>query len=274
MRVIPVLRSALQAGVLAPGARIVPRAAQLHAMLIELRLDTVRGFDLTAMNAYRWHPTAEAVQLGREPHRKMSAPFRMCDVDLYQAVHADRDTGTATDDVAQLAVTITADGVFNAVAVWYTLDLLEADSDKDAPVAELHASETCAVYYLDERTVSIGMVIQLGVQRDDTQLVFCTTPPQWRPRHAAIPSWHYDMLNDDARNAAYERAISRAVANRKRTHGEVRVRILHPCPIRPCRSCHADARAAHAGAGAGYRRRLRAAVNDGGARRRGQRGGG
>jgi hypothetical protein len=30
------------------------------------------------------------------------------------------------------------------------------------------------------------------------------------------------MLNDDSRNAAYERAITRAVAARKQTHGEVR----------------------------------------------------
>jgi protein arginine N-methyltransferase 7 len=231
MRVIPVLRAARQMGMLAPDARIVPRAAQLHAMLIELRLDTVRGFDLTAMNAYRWHPTAETVQLGREPHRQLSAPFRLCDIDFQQAVH-DRDEGDAGDAMESAghhAVSITADGIWNAVAVWYTLDMLGAGCGADAPAAEPPTTELCAVYYLDERAVRAGTEIELGVHRNDTQLAFSTSPQQWRPRHAAIPTWHYDMLNDDARNAAYERAIARAVTSRKRTHGEARTPTSHDC---------------------------------------------
>ena len=33
-----------------------------------------------------------------------------------------------------------------------------------------------------------------------------------RPRHAALPAWHFDMLADSARNGAYRRAIEAAVA--------------------------------------------------------------
>ncbi len=39
--------------------------AQVYAALVEVRLGDVAGFDLTTMNAYRWHPHTERVDLSR-----------------------------------------------------------------------------------------------------------------------------------------------------------------------------------------------------------------
>lgn len=39
---------------------------QVWGMLVEMRLDTVSGFDLTALNAFRWHPHHEKVDLSRQ----------------------------------------------------------------------------------------------------------------------------------------------------------------------------------------------------------------
>ena len=47
------------------------------------------------------------------------------------------------------------------------------------------------------------------------QIFFASSPPPTRPRHANIPQWHYDMLNDAGRNGAYDAAITAAVARRK-----------------------------------------------------------
>ena len=38
---------------------------QVWAMLVEMRIDTVSGFDLSALNTFRWHPHSERVDLSR-----------------------------------------------------------------------------------------------------------------------------------------------------------------------------------------------------------------
>ena len=35
-------------------------------MLVEMRIGTVSGFDLSALNAFRWHPHHEKVDLSRQ----------------------------------------------------------------------------------------------------------------------------------------------------------------------------------------------------------------
>ena len=57
-------------------------------------------------------------------------------------------------------------------------------------------------------------------------MFFSTDPPPTRPRHANIPQWHYDMLNDAGRNGAYDKAITAAVARRRRANGGGRVEVL------------------------------------------------
>lgn len=49
------------------------------------------------------------------------------------------------------------------------------------------------------------------MRQDVGQLHFCSTPPARRPRHAFLPRWHFDMLGDTQRNAAYQTAIENAV---------------------------------------------------------------
>lgn len=48
-----------------PNARVIPERLRIHAVLGELLLNDVDGFDLSLMNAYRWHPSHQPVQLDR-----------------------------------------------------------------------------------------------------------------------------------------------------------------------------------------------------------------
>lgn len=75
-----------------------------------------------------------------------------------------------------------------------------------------------AVQYIDTRTLEKGTTIQLRVRQDSGQIVFTPTPPPARMRHALAPRWHYDMVQDQLRNDAYEAAVRAAVA-RKRDAG-------------------------------------------------------
>ena len=213
MRIVPILRDAIAAGLVAPDAAIVPQSSRVFGMLLELRLDRVRGFDLSAMNTYRWHPVAQALALDREPHKKLSAQFSVCVVDFMSA------TAETSAIETMLDVNITASGSWNAVAVWYEHDIMQCYSSDICAMP----SAPVAIYYLEETTVVSGHRVSLRVCRDDTQFLFCSEEP-WRPRHACIPTWHYDMLSDDSRNAAYERAITRAVQASKASGNKVRPR--------------------------------------------------
>lgn len=56
-----------------------------------------------------------------------------------------------------------------------------------------------------------GESVEVRVRQDAGQLHFASDPPARRPRHAFLPRWHFDMLHDTQRNAAYQAAIERAV---------------------------------------------------------------
>ena len=69
----------------APGAAEGPAdggPATPGRQLAELRLGEVCGLDLSPMNAYRWSPYADKVDLAKSPWRALSAPFSVCTVDL------------------------------------------------------------------------------------------------------------------------------------------------------------------------------------------------
>ncbi len=38
---------------------------QVWGMLVEMRIDSISGFDLSALNAFRWHPHHDRVDLSR-----------------------------------------------------------------------------------------------------------------------------------------------------------------------------------------------------------------
>ena len=205
-----------------PDAQIIPSRMRVKAQLIELRLERVSGFDLTALNAYRWHPQASKQNLFTEPHLVLSDPFDVTDVDvqarLKKALAGDkRAQGMEQDDI--LYVKPIKDGTWNAIAFWYECELCDGielkSYDPDGDRGAVMSSMSPAVQYLDEIPVARGQSIELRVQRDADRLYFSSTPPSTRPRHANIASWHYDMLNDASRNDAYEAAIKRTISRRK-----------------------------------------------------------
>lgn len=78
-----------------------------------------------------------------------------------------------------------------------------------------------------------GKQVKLRVQQDTSQILFSSVPAQRRARHAFVPRWHFDMLQDELRNSAYDKAITR---------------VSLPCP------CHVVQQAPPGvGVGGGYR---------------------
>jgi len=229
MRLFEALRGAARAGRLSSESSILPRTARVRGALIEMRLTEACGLDLRAMNRYRWHPSAEAVQLENEQHRVLSSPFDVCDLDfgeLLKAACADADA-PALDDA--LEVEVTADGVWNAVAVWFDLGL----SDHATASSASSSSWRQAVYFLGELPVRKGESVRIQVHRDSSQFLFSSdATDEALPRSAMVANWHFDMLHDEQRNAAYQRAIERAVAKKKKSCDEVRSSFIANPPSR------------------------------------------
>mmetsp|Transcript_10017 Transcript_10017/g.37155 ORF Transcript_10017/g.37155 Transcript_10017/m.37155 type:complete len:1193 (+) Transcript_10017:197-3775(+) len=142
-----------------------------------------------------------------------------------------KNSASPWDSDATLKIPITADGVWNAVVFWFECDMGGGDVLRSAPPPGVKGESGAqpdagkqiftgtswglAAQYLDETFVRCGDVVSLRCMRDDNQIYFQSTPPASIPRRAAIPMWHYDMLNDHGRNAAYDACIKNAVRKYK-----------------------------------------------------------
>jgi len=205
LRVVNSLRTMLASGLISPDVKLVPGRAVLWASLIEMRLTDVSGFDLRAMNSYRWHPSAERMDRMRQTHRELSSATRCCDIDLNAFLRENRETSYDVN------VPVTANGMWNAVAVWYDLDLGNGLLLSSAECSSIRK----AIFYVDEQRIPANSSVNMSIVLDGGQMYVKPANPPRRPRHAMVPSWHFDMLNDDMRNMAYEQAITRAVEARK-----------------------------------------------------------
>ena len=225
----------------------VPRRLRTFACLAQIRVESVRGLDLRAMNAYRWHPQSARFDPEREPHVVLSDAFEVFDIDLQARLRAKFDArrvedgedrasrrGVEWDEDFTVSVPITRDGAFNA-AVRFEADMGHSGDvlrSAEPPPSmrfpeQIPYPETTS--QTSERTKGnrnvrgyvVGLAAQyLGrvfVRRGET---VSARPPRRRPgafasaaspatpRTATIPTWHYDMLNDAGRNEAYDEAIT------------------------------------------------------------------
>ena len=295
---------------LAPGAVVLPGRVRVRAVLLELTLPPVNGFDLSPLDTYRWYPGDERVNLAVLPHKALSEPFTVQIIDLQARVAAVQEkcaqerlkTASKGDTSAeekgegeesekneeekqseapkttkpavsgalpkeskaaweadfQIEVEATSSGKWNAIAVWFELEFqpstrevspLEENREvfitnlasgvwppnssqpntpsspsdplstsNSTPAPPLGRSWGQAVQYMDMRALEKGATVQIQVLQDAGQIVFLPTPPPARMRHALAARWHYDMVQDQLRNDAYEAAVRAAVA-RKRDAG-------------------------------------------------------
>ena len=239
MNLIPSLEVA-SSRLLKQGVRVVPQRIKVKSTLMELRISQISGFDLSYLNSYRWHPSHEKLNLNRELNQgaerylKLSDFFEAAEIDLQ--ARCDAFVNRSADDMKselpeweyeeQIMVEAVTDGTVNAVGFWMDISFDENNSLSTwDELSDSGASMDQAVYYLDELPVTKSQIVDLTVLYNKFQLLFASTSPQNKPRHACIPSWHYDMLLDSQRNDAYERAITNAIESR-RAFGEKDVTVL------------------------------------------------
>ena len=230
---------------LVPDARVVPGNVKIIAQLVQMKLDPlVSGFDLSAMDQYRWHPGDERVDLDATStnYATLSDPFVVVDIDLnarvrkvQQRTHPGTPEGTDEEAIGEQAdqiwelddimcVRTTASGHWNAIVFWFELSssfhpsgaVLSSHMDtmeSSTTISSLSWGQ--AIQYVGDRSLDVGEDVSLRVQQDASQIVFMADPPNHRMHHALVPRWHYDMILDVERNQAYDKAIKKAVEAKK-----------------------------------------------------------
>jgi len=223
-----------------PGVRVIPQSLTVKSMLMELRISSVSGFDLSYLNSYRWHPSHDKMDLSRElsqgteSYKKLSDPFAAAEIDLQARCdafvnrsHVGEEDFPEWEYEGSVKVDTCEEGTMNAVAFWMDIHFGQGVrcSTWDEGSATSNGSTEQAVHYLEELPLAKDESVDLTVLYNRFQLLFDCGSLQNKPRHACIPSWHYDMLLDSQRNDAYERAIRNCIES-KRAFGEKEIAVL------------------------------------------------
>lgn len=222
-------------------AEIIPGNLKIIGQLVEFKLGQISGFDLSAMDYYRWYPGDERYDPGKMPCRTLSQPFVAVELDLTERVrriqngkHEDGATANIWEIDESLNVDVTKSGQWNAVIFWFEISsefnaliLSSGSATSNAEGATCHAASFGqSIQYLDPREVIERDSIVLRIQQDKSQIVFSSDPPQYKMHHAIVPRWHYDMILDTERNAAYNEAIKKAVDSKRFARSDAAVHCI------------------------------------------------
>ena len=230
---------------LLPDAILIPSSATVYAMPVEMRVDRVRGLDVSPMNAHRWSPShTSATPIGPDAWVPLAPPVEVW--------HFDFQNPPEESDVKTVDMAFERDGKFNAVVFWYDLRLVDDVWLSTAPAGFRRGGKTSRENdptpngredgpTRETRPTSLHPAVQylpgeMGVRRDDVIPLTCahnTVRAQFSVEDAeylhlgkpdaSFPQYHFAMLRDDARARAYDDAIARQVRRVIESEGSARV---------------------------------------------------
>jgi protein arginine N-methyltransferase 7 len=159
---------------LTPDARLVPRHARLLGQLVEsdrLRahnnVSVACGFDVSSFNQFR-STEYFSTYLHSHDHRMLTAPFELLKVDFAT------DLPAGTSEVSALPV---SDGMCDAVAMWFELDLAPGVSLSNGP-HHRYTHWRQAVQTFDTRLrCEAGLPVALNVAHDQERVHVRTCSP-------------------------------------------------------------------------------------------------
>ncbi len=173
--VIPTLRHAL-AHLTAPGCRMIPRAATVHARLIEIpalrAVNPVRevdGFDLSAFDEFRV-PFYGVINLDLEAHQPLSDPFPAWEVDFRDLPPFASEARPGEDGTVE--VTVTENGQVQAVAFWFELHLDDEITLSSGPGGELSHWGQAIQFFDCDHGVEKGDTVLVRVRHTDPRIFF------------------------------------------------------------------------------------------------------
>ena len=172
---LPSLRHATEE-LLEPGGAMIPRAARIKAMLVEApkRRETqplreLCGFDLSGFEQFRDPNSFITTLLEHEELSPLSEIFTALEIDFTDLPAAAPDSAPHR---TTLKIETSADGVVQAIAFWFELDLDEETRVSSGADGELKHWQQNMHVFPDDLPVRKGQTLSLEVTQSDQILRF------------------------------------------------------------------------------------------------------
>lgn len=145
-------------------ARYLPAAATIRAMVIEYRLEAIRGVDVNLLNPYRASPGFINVDANRLDYRALTEPFDVFEFDFAEA--------GADAQEHPLNLPVVTPGTAGAVLFWFDLKLDEATQLSNAPGAHRAGHWKQGLHFLPEVSVDTSTPLPLMASHNGSNLQF------------------------------------------------------------------------------------------------------
>lgn len=159
------------AALLKPGGVVLPQAAVVQAMLVEIPslraanpLRQVQGFDLSAFDRFRNPAAARQLDLAATAHRPLTAAHAVASFDFADAPAAER--------WRQLSLPVTAAGEAHAVAFWFELTLAPGVAVSSGPGGAMTHWGQAVQFFDAGLPVQPGERVVVKVGHTDARLYF------------------------------------------------------------------------------------------------------
>ena len=178
--------------------RVLPASARVFAMAIAWNYDAT-GYQLEALNALRWSPYPQPLDVDTTALTPMSEPIEVGSLDFSDFQPATWDT--------RLPIVKTGD--VDAIVFWFELNLggHRIGNEPGSPLRWLKP----AVQHIDAMSVTDGDERVLRTQVTETRFHFQLGDSASSHRSQGLPGWYVSTLGDTPRMQAYRAAISRAL---------------------------------------------------------------
>lgn len=212
---------------LAPGARVLPSSVTLRAVgvnvpaqtdLVRARVGVVSGFDLGAFNQFRGEAPVDLVRLRDVKYVEVTAVGELTRVSLeHPPSEEDGLRGSKLDEI-ELEIVAVADGELNAVALWTECDMF---GEVLSSGVERLSRRQMVSFLPSPLSVLRGTTIRLKCSYDFASGSFHFTPMEVASTFAtdgvsmSVERWHFPMVNDERRNAAYDDAVRRVIGGHR-----------------------------------------------------------
>lgn len=155
--------------VLKEDARIVPCGGAVFAMAVEILPRECEGLDVSMWNAYRFQTDYYATDITRQPHKRLTEPFRVFDFDFTRAAVKDRPPTMGGEWFGDLNVI--KSGYLNAIIFWHEIRLDDEATISTAP----DDAETCwlqAYQPMEEIELREGATLSLKAMHQGSRITF------------------------------------------------------------------------------------------------------
>jgi len=149
-------------------AAIIPAAGVVKGMLVEMRSGEIHGIDMTMSDAYRWSKEAKPVHLREGEYTQLTEVFDIFVFDFASAA--------VEQQVENLEVIISRDGIVSALVFWYDLildeDIVVSTSPFVPPEQALSFGQGLVYLQPAETRVKRGATLPLLAAHNSLEMMF------------------------------------------------------------------------------------------------------